>query len=98
MWGKSKQSILRLFSSAELEELRLYRSIEPWGGEWDNLRAGTIASAAAGANPFRKPHDVPAAGDWFRPRRKRCSVKADHAAADRAAVRFEATRRRKANG
>jgi len=99
LWGRPKREILRQFSSVELEELRVYRTIEPWGGEWDNLRAGTVATAAAGANPFRKPQNVPSPGDWFkRSKGPRQSVKQARGIADRAAERFAKWRKKKTDG
>lgn len=99
MWGKPKRWILRNFTSADLEELRVYKRIEPWGGEWDNLRAGTIASAAAGANPFRKAYTVPKPGDWFK-KSRRCgqSEKEIRGVMDRASKRFSEYRKRKKRG
>lgn len=46
-WGKPLRQILAEFSCAELAELELYRSIEPWGWRIENRRFGTIAHLLA---------------------------------------------------
>jgi hypothetical protein len=99
LWGKPRRWILRNFSGAELEELLVYRRIEPWGGEWENLRAGTIASAAAGANPFRKAYSVPKPGDWFKKaKRVGQSEREVKSVMENAAKRFAAFRKRRKHG
>lgn len=57
--------MLEEFDSHELSEWQWYYSREPWGGRQDNLRAGTIATAALASNPYRGNASLPTPLEWF---------------------------------
>lgn len=61
------QELLARISSQELSEWMAYYSLEPWGTETDDLRAGIVASTIANVNRDPKKRRKPYTAQDFAP-------------------------------